>query len=838
MSPADPAMTRFPLRAHRSFAPEAKSVSRARAFTRRTLEGWGAGELVDSASLIVSELVTNAVVHTGTPTRLALWLQGHELCVEVEDRHPGRALPITAQVAPETAEHGRGLLITTSLSSTWGVEYTPTSKRVWARFSADGAPGLHGAPRDVRRTGRGARVAVVEISAEGTVTAWNDDATFLFGWSAAEVVGRTYVDLVDPDGGDRPPEDLVAAAGPAWWQGTYTVICENGDRAPVFASHRRAVDPEGTIALLVAEEQRTLLEPPAPATHVVGSGSASLGLRDEALVRLSANEYLALAAERARDPVAADATYVLLSHDFDDDLEVVAVSGLPEDLLGTRIAPGSPGTPDPRNHRLPLVVPDLRDFEVPLLAGTDLRSLVVVPLVVEGLLVGAMVAGSAVANGFSADQAAELQRFADTVALTADRARLQASERERRGWLSYIADAGDLLAGSLDQDMTMAITGQIVVPRLAQWCAIHLLDERGKPVLQQVWHEDEKELQAVREAVAGLTREELAEPYPAGPRYSATSIPLVARGRQIGYLTVGGSRGSMLRSEFFLVAESIARRAALAIDNARAHGDLQAAGKALQESLLPPYVPKAPGFDIGVVYEPAGDDAAVGGDFYDLFPVGSGTWWFVIGDVCGTGAQAAAVTGLARHTIQALARAGFPVAATLERLNTAILDEGPRARFLTLLCGSMHLEGGQVRLELVNAGHPPPFVIGPDADVREIGTPQILLGVVDHVVYVAESLVLARDDLLVGVTDGVLERRDGDKMLGEGPFSEELAQTAHLPAQAAAERIRRLVADFTDAPQHDDMAIMAIRIQQGARRRPEGSRTAAVAGVGQVSPHP
>ena len=75
-------------------------------------------------------------------------------------------------------------------------------------------------------------------------------------------------------------------------------------------------------------------------------------------------------------------------------------------------------------------------------------------------------------------------------------------------------------------------------------------------------------------------------------------------------------------------------------------------------------------------------------------------------------------------------------------------------------------------------------------------------------------------------------------MLGEGPFSEELAQTAHLPAQAAAERIRRLVADFTDAPQHDDMAIMAIRIQQGARRRPEGSRKAAVAGVGQVSPHP
>ena len=91
---------------------------------------------------------------------------------------------------------------------------------------------------------------------------------------------------------------------------------------------------------------------------------------------------------------------------------------------------------------------------------------------------GAVGAASVVTHGFSADESAVLQQFADTIALTADRARLQASERERRGWLSYIADAGDLLAGSLDQDMTMAITGQIVVPRIAQWCAIHLADER------------------------------------------------------------------------------------------------------------------------------------------------------------------------------------------------------------------------------------------------------------------------------------------------------------------------------------------------------------------------
>jgi hypothetical protein len=75
---------------------------------------------------------------------------------------------------------------------------------------------------------------------------------------------------------------------------------------------------------------------------------------------------------------------------------------------------------------------------------------------------------------------------------------LQSLERERRGWLTFLAEAGDFLAGSLDQDMTMAITGQIVVPKIAQWCAVHLDDDRGNPVLEQVWHEDERQTEPLR----------------------------------------------------------------------------------------------------------------------------------------------------------------------------------------------------------------------------------------------------------------------------------------------------------------------------------------------------
>ena len=533
-------------------------------------------------------------------------------------------------------------------------------------------------------------------------------------------------------------------------------------------------------------------------------------------MRLGVGEYLALAAERVRDPVSADATYVLLSRDFDDELEVVAVSGLPETLLGSRLVPGSPGTPDRHDPRLPVVVPDLAEFEVPMLAGTELRSLVVVPMIVEGRLVGSLAAASARVDGFAVDRAAQLQRFADEIALAADRGRLQAAERERRGWLSFLADSGDLLAGSLDQDMTMAITGQVVVPRIARWCAIHLADMRGRPVLQQVWHEDENQVERLRTAVEAVTPDELEGGNATVLGAPVTSIPLLARRRQIGYLTIDRVREDLVRSEFFLVAESIARRAALAIDNARAHGELQSVGRALQEGLLPPTVPTAPGLDIGVVYEPAGGATQVGGDFYDLFPIGNGTWCFVIGDVCGTGAEAAAVTGLARHTIQALARAGFPVSATLERLNDAILDEGPRSRFLTLVCGTLRLEGGRVLLEMVNAGHPPPFLVDRGGGVREIGTSQTLLGVVDRVSYATETLVLGRGDLLVAVTDGVLERRDGQRMLGAEGLADELKRAAELPAQAVAERVRRLVAEFTEAPQHDDLAVLAIRMEMGA----------------------
>jgi serine phosphatase RsbU (regulator of sigma subunit) len=432
---------------------------------------------------------------------------------------------------------------------------------------------------------------------------------------------------------------------------------------------------------------------------------------------------------------------------------------------------------------------------------------------------------SAHVDGFSTDESVLLQQIANALAVATDRARLQSLERERRGWLTFLAEAGDFLAGSLDQDMTMAITGQIVVPKIAQWCAVHLDDNRGQPVLQQVWHEDERQIEPLRADLeaqplpvaepAGLGELEDEEEKPDHPGVwgEVLTVPLVARGRRIGHLTLGRPAGDPLRGEPLLVAESVARRAAIAIENARAHGELRAIGNALQRSLLPSTTPRAQGLDVGVVYEAAGEASTAGGDFYDLFPIGGRKSCFVVGDVCGTGPEAAAVTGLARHTIRALVLAGFPIADVLERLNRAIIDEGERSRFLTLVCGMLQPDGGAVRVEMVSAGHPLPMVVREGGAVEQVGRPQSLLGVVDDVRYFEEQVRLSRGELFVAVTDGVLERRVGSLMLGEEGLTRELtACGTSLSAQTVAERIRRLVVEFAPEAPRDDMAVLVLRV--------------------------
>lgn len=233
------------------------------------------------------------------------------------------------------------------------------------------------------------------------------------------------------------------------------------------------------------------------------------------------------------------------------------------------------------------------------------------------------------------------------------------------------------------------------------------------------------------------------------------------------------------------------------------------------------------------MYEPS-DDGVVGGDFYDIFPCPGDRWCFVLGDVQGSGPEAAVVTGLARPWLRLLSREGFGVGEVLDRLNRLLLDDameaaeaaalmvaaaggrqlhdGSQSRFLSLLYGEVvPLPGGGVRCTVVSAGHPLPLLLRPDGSVHPAAEPQVLLGVVEDVAYESQTFDLEPGDTLLCVTDGVTERRSGPLMFDDGDgLARVLAGCAGLPADATAERIRRAVHEFAEQPPDDDVALLVL----------------------------
>ena len=331
---------------------------------------------------------------------------------------------------------------------------------------------------------------------------------------------------------------------------------------------------------------------------------------------------------------------------------------------------------------------------------------------------------------------------------------------------------------------------------------------------------------------------------------AAWCFPLAARGRSLGMVVIGPPRGDRPPREALELTEDLARRAALALDNARLYEQQQLTSQALQRSLLPPELPRIPGVDLSVAHKVAGEGNEVGGDFYDVFPAGENRWRFAIGDVCGTGPEAAAVTGLARHALRILAREGHDVVDVMGLLNQLILEEGPRARFITLLHGELTVLGGSspgtaeegalfagggarpaVRLRLVSAGHPLPLLLrakaGPEAPSRPAGAagpgpaelprpaaePQPLLGVIGDLCFTAQTVDLYPGDILLSVTDGITERRDaaGRLLDDEDGLAHVLARCGGLNAGAVAARIQRAAEDFGAGPRTDDMALLVLR---------------------------
>jgi serine phosphatase RsbU (regulator of sigma subunit)/anti-sigma regulatory factor (Ser/Thr protein kinase) len=726
------------------FGPDPSAVGPARAFVRETIGKWGDETVVDDAVLIASELVTNAIVHAGTPAEVSCALlrdqrgEASAVRVAVADRHPGRIIPAPRLEWDEDAkqsEGGRGLFLSAQIAAAWGVQYTRAAKQVWFVLNLDPAAD--------------------------------------HGHAAA------------PPAPPRTAEENAAGAG----------------------SGRRAA-------------QRTTVE--------------------------DLDDYLTLTAEKIKALLNADGAFVLLAEDggLDAGLRLRAETGLPPGMPGVTAPPSAAGRIGLTG--LPAVYPDLAgpsDHGTPLisaLAAGGMRSMATAPLTatpgITGLYgtTGLLGVVAREPGRFTEQDALTLGEGAERIAAIVESARLAEAGRARRGALSFLAEAGELLAGSLDPERTLALAAQLVVPALARWCAVHRLDEAGRPSLALVWHADEDLHDPLEKAITASgapNPNATAEEWPAlrdVPEGDALRpgelliVTLAARGRQLGTLTLATPAEHRFPHDTAELAWDLGRRVAVTYDSALAYAGRRETAHALQSSLLPPLVPDIQGADIAVVYHPAGNteapahlsqDALVGGDFYDVFEIRPGCWGLAIGDVCGTGPQAAAVTGLARHALRLLAREGLRPPAVLSRLNRAILDEGERGRFLTLLYAEAEpLPDNSLALAVVCAGHPPPLVLRADGSVVQGAQSQPLLGVLDgDPGFHLDSLTLKPGETLLAFTDGASERRRGNDMLDSDGLAAVLADCRSMSAAGVAARIQRVVEDFGDAPLSDDMAILVVR---------------------------
>ena len=452
----------------------------------------------------------------------------------------------------------------------------------------------------------------------------------------------------------------------------------------------------------------------------------------------------------------------------------------------------------------------------------------------------------AVVEDISARKRIEEER--DLLLVREQLARAEAVAARRR--LALLAAAGPTLSASLDYEDTLRRATRLLVPDLADWCLIDIAEEDGRVNQLAAAHADpEKEellprlgehrtfgeddpgstAQVLRTGrsvlLPGLPDGALYGPEVGGGEHlevlreleprSLMSVPLLARGRTLGAMTLVSSRPDRrYDDEDLLLAENLAYRCALAVDNARLYRDRSEIARTLQRSLLPPHLPEIPGVELGAEYLPAGEANEVGGDFYDVINTVEDGWICAIGDVRGKGAEAAAVTALARYTIRAVTMSNDLPSAILSGLNEAMVRQLPEDRFCTAACARLEPldDDPGVGVDVSRAGHPPPLVVRADGTVEEISCPGRALGVFPDAELGDTHMRLMPGETMVFYTDGVTEARSPDgSFFGEERLRRFVAVHADEHAADLAAELKSAVLKFQEGYARDDLALLVIR---------------------------
>ncbi len=236
--------------------------------------------------------------------------------------------------------------------------------------------------------------------------------------------------------------------------------------------------------------------------------------------------------------------------------------------------------------------------------------------------------------------------------------------------------------------------------------------------------------------------------------------------------------------------------------------------RTLQASLLPPHLPDIPELEVAARYRSAEDGVEVVGDFYDVFDVGGNDWGVVMGDVCGKGPEAAALTAVARHTVRAAAMRERRPSGVLAQLNEAVLNHDSEERFCTAVYARVVPGPEKVALSLSCGGHPLPLVLRADGTVETAGRPGTLLGLFEDPDLSDVDVELDAGDAAILFTDGATEAKRNGHLLGEDRLRAIVGTCAGLRAEEIAHRMEDAILEFQERSPRDDLAIVVLRVPE------------------------
>ena len=335
-----------------------------------------------------------------------------------------------------------------------------------------------------------------------------------------------------------------------------------------------------------------------------------------------------------------------------------------------------------------------------------------------------------------------------------------------------------------------------------------------EPVLYTRVSEDREARRARERGIVGSReegRELSAEDQLRADQVSNMIVPLVARNRVLGTLSLsvlGSSGRPPLTREDLAFAMGVATHAAVALDNARLYEQQRDIAGILQQALLPRSLPEVTGAEVAVRHRAGVVGTEVGGDFYDLFEVDGG-WMAVVGDVCGKGPEAAALTALVRHTLRASALQGPERA--VHRVHDAIRSSGEHT-YCTLCCAELRSGPDGIEARITTAGHPEPRVVGFDGSVRRLEVTGPLVGALEQPSFRAQDVKLEPGSVLFMCSDGVPEARRRGEVFGEHRLEALLSALSGDGPDAMLARVEQEVVRFVEGRPRDDLALFALRV--------------------------